>query len=923
MRYDISKNSYVVVNLIEGNKQLTYNQLYDFVINNFANISLSGTDVLVVEFDLGDRVFVDEARYYFSSVFDQEVVMSGISFWARRSEHENYSYLQTLVGSGYYYTLFSGSLYAPQYIKLVHTLSGSLISGSANFFQILNNDAIVNFGIDGQKAFERFDLSLLFDHEDIKEVAIFNGGSVSADAYISFEPQNSIIDEILSLSTTASGPWLKVFEDQDMICGPQRFNSYYLPEFNLRQFNNTFVTSDNFVELTPGLASGTYTTCIFGNPDSTFLFRPLLLEADFVTGLSGVVFYDNFDSGLLSNWIVLTGSATAQDFYLAANNSSLRTKNSIFYWYNWEFTAKIFWAHSTTVYFYVFYLSNLYACVILRSNYYDGFIKFTLNNVDIYNSGSRYWYDNANVWHWLKVKKEFGFLRFKLWNVSAPEPDWWFSYAVEISVLPKDGYIMFNGLSGFRVDDVMVVNFFNPIHEMDGKISVGADDLMPTIELRSSDKLPVSYHMYTSMVGESPIVCRLNYFDTGDIITSYDINNSSSGRAFCQVCDHSDETIWSLIVNKDPYYTNPRLILNRFVRRTNSSSSSVIASLFKDSTFNIKFFVPNWHFGCWVYYDCQDLGGFNLRFFSENLTSSFGLQETRVDFVSGMCLALQGSVDGALWYGNSVHGAIFKIDKTGQVLAHYDVVGDIGALCSDNQGGCYFFSSGSIVRLNRDAKVVYTLSLGANVKRMDLDKDVVGNFWLLVDGTTLINMNYDGVYQFVYSDLTANITDMRVVSGGVWLKFANLFAWCFFDRDSKSITKNLPAAVDISGVLFLDNMNVPAFFSKKFREEDFDNRFPLPHDSYWINLPWRKISVNNYLLPSKSYHQVRFTLRAASGYSSSPILKRFYLQKVLKLENIPAGSSKFIYIKANISFLTESQLGMYISNLKVWWYIPE
>jgi len=953
MKYNVAKNSYANVNLIEGNKSLSYNQLFDFVINNNATISLSGTDILSVEVDLGERVFVDEVRYYFSSVFAPNSVVSGISFYARRSEHEFYSLLTPLVGSGYYYATITGTSYAPSQVKLIHTVSGTSISGIAVALQVLNNEDIVNFGSAGEKTFERFDLSLLYDVADVREIPIFNSGPAGADAYITIEPQNNLSDNILQFGATSSGPWLSVLESKNQICGPNRFNSYYLSEYDQRQFVNTYVY-ENAVELLPGSVSGTYTTCVFGNPDSSLLFTPLIFDREYPIVASGVVFYDNFNTASGDKWQILNGTFSFTNFYLLAtsyNYPSIITKSSIFYSYDWECLMKIAWGNTGNASdwraeFIPFFIdANNYFGVWVRANTNYKDIRFVLNGLVIHTvpTATIDPFANLNTWFWFKSRREFNVLRAKMWKVGDPEPAWFFTYGLSSNaLLSKVGYIRFiynssNVSNALLADDISVSSYVTASGESNAKIATSLTDGMETVELRSSDRVPLPYHVYTTVTGilegsNHVIRSTVRYFDTDGIIKTYNLGSSSQSTygnfvGAYQVCDDVDETIWgvSLQYRTSSAYSTSFAFINYFKQLTGAASSATIFSMAGGSLINVsvKFFVTNKDSGCWLYFYTSNTSapngaGYHLHFYNNSLSRTFILSDPNVDFVGGMCLA---SANNDLWYANNYNNTVLKITTSGMVLKSYDAVGPVRYMCSDKQGGCYFLRSDKIVRLNSNADYVSSIDVDANTTLFGLDKDVEGNFWLLINNTTVVNIDSSGTPLFSYSYYDAFIKDICIVNGGVWLKCSDVLEWKFLGRHTKTITKSLFSPVGHANVGLPDRMNTPVFYSKPFSV--FDNRFPLPIDTHWNNLPWRKVAIRNYLLPSKKYHQFRFTLCASNPGKVSPILKSLSLQSVVKVDNIPSGQARSVYVKADISFLNETQLGIYLSNLKVWWYVPE
>jgi hypothetical protein len=262
MKYNLAINSQVESNTQVGNVQLSTAQILPIIQTTSASsVTLSGTDVLCLDCDLGARVKIDEIRYYFSSSSVSGTVADSINFYHKNEDFDVYLSLETLVGSSYYYTTIISGTSAPRYLRMVHTVSGTSISGTTNGFQVMSDDDVVDFGTDGSNLLEGFDVDLEAVTEEIRPVYIYNDGDITADAYVLLEPQKIAIDEILSISVNPDGPWYNTTQEDNVISGE-----------NIWDTGNYVDTAKVFEQLElatgSGIDVGTYTTRIFDTIDT-------------------------------------------------------------------------------------------------------------------------------------------------------------------------------------------------------------------------------------------------------------------------------------------------------------------------------------------------------------------------------------------------------------------------------------------------------------------------------------------------------------------------------------------------------------------------------------------------------------------------------------------------------------------------------
>lgn len=261
MQYNLTQHSQVEDNTSIGNVTLSTAQILDIIQTTSANSpALFETDILCLDCDLSARVSIGEIRYYFSSASTSEAVASGIEFYYKNEDFDSYISLPTTIGASYYYTTITSGISAPRYIRLKHTVaSGTAVSGTVDGFEVINDDDVVDFGTDGLRTAENFEMALMYDTEEIRTIYLFNDNDSEADAHVIVEPQGTVADEVLSISTSQSGPWYNPVQTSNMIAGTDMWDT--------GNYLYTEITFDQLAIVTNS-GIGTYTTRIFDTMDT-------------------------------------------------------------------------------------------------------------------------------------------------------------------------------------------------------------------------------------------------------------------------------------------------------------------------------------------------------------------------------------------------------------------------------------------------------------------------------------------------------------------------------------------------------------------------------------------------------------------------------------------------------------------------------
>ena len=204
-------------NTTSGNVSLTRTQLETLVDGNYTTggVALSGDNILALDVDLGNRIATKDLRYYFSSPFSTTAVASGISFYYRDYTTDPWSALITTYGAGYY-TTTSGNFF-PHQVRMIHTISGTSISGTVREYEVNSNEDIVDYGEDGTLV-EKGLTDTPFGTSDPYTIPIYNDGDKSATAYVYIGNTGTDADDMLRLSDAQVGTYLGV-DDGPLIGG--------------------------------------------------------------------------------------------------------------------------------------------------------------------------------------------------------------------------------------------------------------------------------------------------------------------------------------------------------------------------------------------------------------------------------------------------------------------------------------------------------------------------------------------------------------------------------------------------------------------------------------------------------------------------------------------------------------------------------
>jgi hypothetical protein len=197
---------------VSGTVSLTRAQLQGLVDEDYTTdvVTLSGTDILVLDVDLGNRIAVLDLRYYFDSATASGTVASGIQWYYKNYDSDPWYSLTTVAGGGYYTTTTVSGTFFPQYVRMVQTISGTGIIGSAREYEVNNDDTIVDYGSDGSQTEQYFSDSPIGTSDPVT-VPVYNDGQKTAtSAFVYIGNTDTDADDMLRISDASNGTYISV-----------------------------------------------------------------------------------------------------------------------------------------------------------------------------------------------------------------------------------------------------------------------------------------------------------------------------------------------------------------------------------------------------------------------------------------------------------------------------------------------------------------------------------------------------------------------------------------------------------------------------------------------------------------------------------------------------------------------------------------
>jgi len=954
MKYNLATHSQVIANTTEGNIELSTDEVIQLISTTSANVTVpaSGTvsGTLVLDCDLGSRVHVDEINYHFDTVAPISTVTSGVKFFCKNESFDVYISLNTYYNGAYWYTIVSGTD-APRYIRVEHTvISGA--GGSVNGFQVLNDDTYVDFGEDGDKTDHNVNLSLENDLTEINTMFIYNSGPIRANAKVLIEPQDTVADDILSISNSSAGPWYGVYRDEDEIAAGTSWDT--------GTYDNTEEDA-GLLKLSAAQTEGTYTTRVLLLDENQRLSH-VMIPREYPIVLPETSFFDDFSFGG-EKWtivrdnnvnITFNNNLNIYDEHTNPDSATVETKYDVSYSQDFMLSFKFRWP-------YVYYGPTYYGGTLTFSdglylrfspgtNHYNGnpeydIFQWYINGTHIWDLRDYYGNDwaryNLDTWYDFKFQREFNDVRLKFWPSGDPEPDWMYTYVLaQHTDIDLTGKIVLDveNMSVTRntsLDNVKVIKNYTATAGAKSIIATDDEDTLENIEIRSSNSKPMDRLSYIEMTGNYTAetkFTRHRWAADGSIAeTSSDWGRwgrTSNYWEYWYDSIREDE----YIVDK-PYYTGyygDTEIWFRIRRKSGNLTSLKISDGDYDyscywSTYKLT---PNNVGGFWVYFYLSRNGASGGSYYLDYYNSSLSRQYRRsATAAQGTFLYDMDSVydsSGELWYTDRDLSTVFKIDKTGSIIASYLATDEVRGLFSLPDGGCWFIQGAVLQRLNYAGEFVTAIDIPSDTASY-VYSDGEDGFWLH-DGYVIRHLRSDGTEYF--SVEIPDLFHFTVCDSGVITKQSGGSSSVapeasYVSKEHKRILRTWAYPRVEGGAKGTFDYNRYGVRSQVYNDltDDHASNFPISIDGQWANhSEWQKVSLRDYNFSNEQYHQVRITLRADNS-ANSPEVAGIYTQRAIEIPNIYPGNYGRYYLKSDVQYLNPQDTGDYTSKIRAYWYL--
>lgn len=247
MKFNLLTEAFITNETISNQRLLTAEEIDKLIALSGNVLTFSGNNINLF-FDLGNQRAIDYLSYSFTPIS-----ASGISILYGRESTNLISGSLVIVGNEIQVTPTASGYSSPRYFKLTHSgVTSITLSG----LSIFNSDIEVDFGEDGNLDSTTITAPGLGGYSQVIEIPVVNSGTLDSDIYVCLDTFNTSYDDLsrFEIAPTATGNFSAINTELTIPSG--------LPwEWGL--FEKTKVTNDNKLCFSdPSLSSYTY---IVGN----------------------------------------------------------------------------------------------------------------------------------------------------------------------------------------------------------------------------------------------------------------------------------------------------------------------------------------------------------------------------------------------------------------------------------------------------------------------------------------------------------------------------------------------------------------------------------------------------------------------------------------------------------------------------------
>lgn len=421
---------------------------------------------------------------------------------------------------------------------------------------------------------------------------------------------------------------------------------------------------------------------------------------------------------------------------------------------------------------------------------------------------------------------------------------------------------------------------------LDGALKVDLDDGVETVEVRSSNYKPKSYHIFRELYTyyHTDSYSYLRYTDkwvetdqikTTSTVTLLKSHWTSPGgwKNYFVVMDQRTERFggfaFANLTGSSPY--SDWLIFNTNSDLVTKSKYMVSSTSTSSLSFDWKEVKFDYEGGMWVYFyavsysssDFVDETGYYLCYFDQNMTEKFKYFNT-VDFVGAMGVSYTTK---NLWYTTPESDQIQQIAFDGTVLYnHFENTEVLGGLCVLYDNSVWYANGRNLYNLKETgiADDTKTLTNVSDNKFIAIAPDGDGSeaLWGLenfyVSRLLLYGENKGNKEFSVYVE---HAIRLYPVDSGVWV-------WCAdIDNPGDSYMRYVSKVNKrIDREYKLDYNSTPGVLEHTYEDQMYAGKIPLTIDQEWSNLEWKKVNTESFILSEDSYQQVKVALRRQAPY---------------------------------------------------------
>ena len=417
---------------------------------------------------------------------------------------------------------------------------------------------------------------------------------------------------------------------------------------------------------------------------------------------------------------------------------------------------------------------------------------------------------------------------------------------------------------------------------LNGSLQVDSNDGTETVEARSSNSKPKSYHIYRELYtyhglgGYDYLKYSDKWVETDQVKTTGTILKSSwssgyidkgwknyfividqkterfGGFAFANVVSTSE---WCVFNTDSNLVTKSKVI-------ENSPSQVSLSFDWKD----VKF---DYEGGMWVHFFATSYGnsnfvnntGYYLCYFDSSLTEKFKYFNT-TDSIGVLDIDYDTKY---LWYTLPNSNQIQKIDYDGTILYnHFENTDVLGGLCVLSDGTVWYANFKNLYKLKSNGIIDDEIMNVADDLFLQVAPDGDGTeaLWVLENfyvSRIIISGENKGTKEF---SIHINYAlKLYPVESGVWVKcmepgVTSGSYMYYISKVNKCIDREYK----------LDYNSTLGVLEQTYEDSLYANKIPLSIDQIWSNLEWNKVNMESFILSEDKYQQIKVTLRRQTPY---------------------------------------------------------